>query len=100
MDRETIGKIQIGFGILLLFVTLIGGYMVFDYGFDRFDSITTGIDHFASEEAEVRMDALSMQLQVGTTFLTAAYLFGVCVVILFALSVMFILQGLANMADN
>jgi hypothetical protein len=109
MERETVGKIQIGVGCALLLITIVGSMLVINYGF--MTDLVKGISSISQSWSGVRnqINGTSIGLQGhlvsyvvldSTIVKSAEYIFLAEILILIALSAILILQGLANISKR
>ncbi len=109
ITKEKIGKIQFYLGILLLLVTIVGSIFIIKnvYIGNLVKGVGKSTDAWTEVTKEINgtnigiMGHISSNIALqGTLFANTAILFITCVLILITLSMMMILQGLANQSKK
>jgi hypothetical protein len=111
ITKQKIGKVQFYLGILLFVITIISSVVLFKVTLTAFVNGVTNetgtweeIDNNlveGSPESEVIYGVMvSGLLTQGLVVRTFGYVFGACTLILLIMSIMLMLQGLANQAKK
>lgn len=111
VDRKKIGKIQFYLGIALLVITIIGSIVVIKSSLGSFvdgvssetgtwGEVSNKLGEGSAEGTLIEGMVVSELITQGLVVKTAGFMFGTSALILLVLSVMLILQGLANQSKK
>ncbi len=111
VTKQKGGKIQYYTGIILLIVTIVGSIFVFYSVVNSFTEVVgseTGtwsevantLDEGSPENKLITGMLVSHLVTQGLVVRTAGFTFAFCTLLLIAMSVMFILQGVANQSKK
>jgi len=109
VTKQKIGKIQFYIGIILLLITIIGSFFIVKNVY--FGTLINGVLKATAAWGDVGREingtsigiighVISNNILQSQIIKTSLALFGACVLILITLSVMMILQGLANQSKK
>lgn len=111
LKKQTIGKIQLYLGIILFVITLVGSILIVQSALSLFvDAVDNETTNWGDIQNKLTADSpehtlimgfvIGDILTQGLIMKVGGFIFGACVLILIVLSLILILQGLANQSKK
>lgn len=95
MEKQTIGKVQLAIGIILLIVGIIGVILSVIFIKNEFDQADDIIKYGNSSETGMILEG-----QIISTYILAGFIMGLTSILTIFISLLFITQGLANKSEK